>query len=301
MKDRNRTIVVGTDGSAASATAVSWAAELASSRHLDLEIVHGLQIAALGHGGGRPGTDVLVEAVRQDGERVVALARTLAAQVDPDLVITTETPIEAPAPLLAERSRRARLVVVGATGSSGLAGMLLGTTTATLVNHAHSPVAVIRGRRSSAPGSEPGPVVVGVDGSPPSELAIAAAFDEASSRGAPLVAVHAWSDVADEDFSDTIRIMPRWAAVKEDEERLLAQRLAGWQEKYPDVEIRRVLRRDRPRHALLEAAEKAQLVVVGNRGRGGFTGMRLGSTGQALVQHAGCPVLVVRPGDPVAE
>ncbi|WP_086865384.1 universal stress protein, partial [Amycolatopsis lexingtonensis] len=287
--------------SAASATAVSWAAELASSRHLGLEIVHGLPIAALGHGEGLPGIDVLVDAIRQDGERIVAVARKLAASVDPDLVITTETPIEAPAPLLAERSRRARMVVVGATGSSGLAGMLLGTTAATLVSHAHSPVAVIRGRRGSAPVWRPGPVVAGVDGSPPSELALAAAFEEASARGAPLVAVHAWSDVADEDFSGTIRIMPRWAAVKDDEERLLAQRLAGWQEKYPDVEIRRVLRRDRPRHALLEAAEEAQLVVVGSRGRGGFTGMLLGSTGQALVRHAGCPVLVVRPEDPVAE
>lgn len=301
MMDRNRTIVVGTDGSAASATAVSWAAELASARHLDLEIVHGLQIAAIGHCGGLAGIAVLIDAVRQDGERVVAVARKLATQVDPDLVITAETPIEAPGPLLVERSRRARVVVVGATGSSGLTGVLLGTTTATLVSHAHSPVAVIRGRRGPVPVSKPGPVVVGVDGSPPSELAIAAAFEEASSRGAPLVAVHAWSDVADEDFSGTIRIMPRWAAVKDDEERLLAQRLAGWQEKYPDVEIRRVLRRDRPRHALLEAAEKAQLVVVGNRGRGGFTRMQLGSTGQALVQHAGCPVLVVRPEVPVAE
>ncbi|UOX90460.1 universal stress protein [Amycolatopsis sp. FBCC-B4732] len=289
MKDRNRTIVVGTDGSAASATAVSWAAELASSRHLDLEIVHGLQIAALGHGGGRPGTDVLVEAVRQDGERVVALARTLAAQVDPDLVITTETPIEAPAPLVAERSRRARLVVVGATGSSGLAGMLLGTTTATLVNHTHSPVAVIRGRWWS--------------GSTGARRASwrSPRRSGASARGAPLVAVHAWSDVADEDFSDTIRIMPRWAAVKDDEERLLAQRPAGWQEKYPDVEIRRVLRRDRPPARL--ARSRGEGPAGGRRQprRGGFTGMRLGSTGQALVQHAGCPVLVVRPEDPVAE
>ena len=71
--------------------------------------------------------------------------------------------------------------------------------------------------------------------------------------------------------------------------------MAGWQEKYPDVEIRRVLVRDRPRHALLESAAEAQLVVVGCRGRGGFTGMLLGSTSQALVQHAPCPVLVVRP------
>ena len=300
MTDRNRTIVVGVDGSAASVTAVSWAARVAASRQLDLEIVHGLQIAALGYGGAVAGIDVLIDAVRQEGERVVAVSRKVAASVDEDLVVTTETPVEAPAPLLVERSRRARMVVVAATGSGGFAGMLLGTIPATLVSHAHSPVAVIRSRPGSAQVPESGPVVAGVDGSPASEPAIATAFEEASSRGVPLVAVHAWTDVTYEDFYGTARIIPRWESVADDEERLLAQRLAGWQEKYPDVEIRRVLRRDRPRHALLEAAETAQLVVVGSRGRGGFTGMLLGSTGQALVQHAGCPVLVVRPEAPAA-
>lgn len=295
MKDRNQTIVVGADGSAESMTAVSWAAELASSRHLELEIVHGLQITTLGHGGGMAGIDVLIDAVRQGGEQIVAHSRKLATSVDPDLVITTEMPTEAPAPLLIELSRRARMVVVGATGSGGFARMLLGTTTTTLVNHAYSPVAVIRGRHGSAHVPESGPVVVGLDGSPTSELAIAAAFEEASSRGTPLVAVHAWSDVAHEDSYGTIRIMPQWASVEGDEERLLAQRLAGWQEKYPDVEITRVLRRDRPRDILLEAAEKAQLVIVGSHGHGGVTGSLLGSTGQALVHHAGCPVLVIRP------
>ncbi|MFI5592318.1 universal stress protein [Amycolatopsis sp. NPDC051758] len=280
MKGRNRTVVVGVDGSRASMTAVTWAARLASSRHCELEIVHGLQIAALGYGEGLAGADVLFDAVRQDGERVVAGSRKMAASIDETLVITVKTPVESPAPLLIGLSRQARMVVVGASGSGGFTGMLLGTTAATLVSHAHSPVAVIRGRHGTAQVPESGPVVAGIDGSPNSEQAIAAAFEEASSRRAPLVAVH---------------IMPQWESVAEDEERLLAQRLAGWQEKYPDVEIRRVLRRDRPRHALLDASENAQLVVVGSRGRGGFTGMLLGSTSQALVQHACCPVLVVRP------
>jgi nucleotide-binding universal stress UspA family protein len=294
MKDRNRTVVVGVDGSGASMAAVAWAAKVASARHFELEIVHGLRFAALGDAGGVAGTDVLFDAVRQDGERVVAGSRKVAASIDEDLVVTAKTPAESAAPLLVGLSRQARMVVVGASGSGGFAGMLLGPTAATLVNHAHSPVAVIRGRHGTAHVPESGPVVVGVDGSATSELAIAAAFEEASARGAPLVAVHAWSDFVHEDFRGTVRITPRWESVREDEERLLAQRLAGWQEKYPDVGVRRVLCRDRPRHALLEATQTAQLVVVGNRGRGGFAGMLLGSTGQALVRHAACTVLVVR-------
>jgi nucleotide-binding universal stress UspA family protein len=114
-------------------------------------------------------------------------------------------------------------------------------------------------------------------------------------RSVPLIAVHAWSDVTYDDMYGTARIVAEWESLEEGEERLLAQRLAGWQEKYPDVEIRRDLVRDRPRHALLDWSMEAQLLVVGSRGRGGFRGMLLGSTSQALVQHAQCPVLVVRP------
>ncbi|MBY8854424.1 universal stress protein, partial [Saccharothrix sp. MB29] len=74
----------------------------------------------------------------------------------------------------------------------------------------------------------------------------------------------------------------------------LAERLAGWQEKYPDTPVDRVVVHDRPARALLDAARTAQLVVVGSRGLGGFAGMLLGSTSQALVHHAPCPLAVVR-------
>jgi nucleotide-binding universal stress UspA family protein len=76
---------------------------------------------------------------------------------------------------------------------------------------------------------------------------------------------------------------------------LLAERLAGWQDKYPDVAVRRVLTRAQPVEALLDNAADAQLIVVGSRGHGGFAGAILGSTSQALIYHAGCPLLVVRP------
>lgn len=138
-------------------------------------------------------------------------------------------------------------------------------------------------------------MVVGVDGSPNSEAAIAVAFEEASFRKAPLVAVHAWVDVVYDSTESAARLMPQWETLQPTEERLLAQRLAGWQEKYPDVEVQRKLVRDRPRHVLLDESDRAQLLVVGSRGRGGFAGMLLGSTSQALVHHSSCPVLVVRP------
>jgi len=290
-------ITVGVDGSAGSTAAVTWAAEVAARRHLELRIVHGLQLAGLYYGGGVSGASAtaLFDAIRVDGERVIAEARSLAASIGKDLVITTELPTEPPVPLLIDESRHARMLVVGRTGTGGFAEMLVGGTAASVASHAHCPVAIVRGRHDTTVIPDEGPVVVGIDGSPNSEQAIAVAFEEASLRGAPLVAVHAWNDVTYEDTRATARILTQPEALEEDEERLLGQRLAGWQEKYPDVEVRRRLVRDRPRHALIEESETARLVVVGSRGRGGFTGMLLGSTSQALVQHARCPVLVVRP------
>ncbi|QKV80518.1 universal stress protein [Amycolatopsis sp. Hca4] len=286
-------ITVGVDGSAGSAAAVRWAAELASRRHLQLKIVHGLQVAGLYYGGGMTGIGAatLFEAVQKDGERAIADARALAASIDEDLVIGTDLPNDPPVPMLIEESRHARMLVVGRTGTGGFADMLIGGTAAAVASHAHCPVAVIRGSHEPAAGA----VVVGIDGSPNSEQAIAVAFEEASLRNVPLVAVHAWNDTTYEDTRGTARILTQPESLEEGEDRLLTERLAGWPEKYPDVEIRRVLVRDRPRHALLRISEEAQLVVVGSRGRGGFTGMLLGSTSQALVQHAECPVLVVRP------
>jgi nucleotide-binding universal stress UspA family protein len=139
-------------------------------------------------------------------------------------------------------------------------------------------------------------VVVGVDGSPTSEPALAMAFEEAAMRGAGLVAVHAWVEFTSETaYVSARQFLVDWNAVETREHEMLAERLAGWQEKYPDVEVRRVVTGGRPAKCLLDEADDAQLLVVGSRGRGGFTGMLLGSTSQALIHHAPCPLVVVRP------
>ena len=132
-------------------------------------------------------------------------------------------------------------------------------------------------------------MVLGVDGSRASELATAIAFDEASWRGVDLVALHVWSDT---DLSTVFGIDS--SAVQSAAEKTLAESLAGWQGRYPEVTIQRVVEFERPVRHLLEQAEKAQLVVVGSHGRGGFAGMVLGSVSTAVVQEARVPVIVAR-------
>ena len=134
-------------------------------------------------------------------------------------------------------------------------------------------------------------MLVGIDGSPASELATAIAFGEASWRGVDLVALHASYD------SDPFGIHElEWAVGEPRAHEALAERLAGWQERYPDVTVRRIVVFDRPARHLLERVEAAQLVVVGSRGRGGFAGLLLGSVSTAVAQAARIPVIVARQG-----
>jgi len=133
------------------------------------------------------------------------------------------------------------------------------------------------------------PVLLGIDGSPASQAATALAFDEASRRQVDLVALHAWSDVG---------VFPMlgmdWHEYEDEGQEVLGERLAGWQEQYPDVHVRRRIVCDTPARWLIDESQRAQLVVVGSHGRGGFPGMLLGSVSSALAQSAISPVIVVR-------
>ena len=133
------------------------------------------------------------------------------------------------------------------------------------------------------------PLLLGIDGSPASEMATAIAFDEASWRGAGLIALHAWSHA---DISQVASLEE--SAQRRVAEETLGERLAGWGESYPDVKVTRRVVFDSPARCLLEEAESAQLVVLGSHGRNGFSGMRLGSVSTAVVHGAGVPVIIAR-------
>jgi nucleotide-binding universal stress UspA family protein len=172
-----------------------------------------------------------------------------------------------------------------------VAGMHLGSVTVAMAAYASCPVVVVRGAESESSERSGLPVLVGVYGAPTSEAAVAFAFEAASLRGVPLLAVHTWGDLV---VDLGLAPMPEWEAFEAEEQLLMTERLAGWMEKYPDVPVEVLITRDRPAHGLLPQAARAQLVVIGARRRGEFSGSVLGSVGNAMLQRAPCPVAVVR-------
>ncbi|MBV8350490.1 MAG: universal stress protein [Mycolicibacterium sp.] len=289
-------IIVGVDGSTCSKLAVVWAAREAAMRNVPLKVVH-VAYPAIGEFSGwglspAPLPMDIGQFQERQARTVVddAIAAARAAVEGNDRVqISSEVLWSTLVPTLVDLTKEAQMMVVGCRGQGALARVLLGSVSTALVHHAHCPVGVIHGDASRPAGSGQAPVLVGIDGSAASELATAIAFDEASRRGVDLVALHAWSDADWPEFP-----VMEASAIKATAEDVLAQRLAGWWERYPDVTVRRVVVFDHPARHLLERSESAQLVVVGSHGRGGFAGMLLGSVSSAIVHAAHVPVVVAR-------
>lgn len=266
-------VIVGIDGDRTHRTALYWAADEAVRRDVGLHVVHaylsewpetefGLRRAQ------RALAPLAEEAVRAALDDVRAHA--------PGLPVTGAPVRSGPAAGLLDAADPGDLVVVGSRRDvAGLTATLLGSTAQQVALHSTTSVAVVRGRAGAT-----GPVVVGIDASYASFAALGVAFAAAAARGTRLSVIRA--------------MRPGTPAVRAALYDEIGRATSTWSEKFPEVDVERLVIPGDAATVLGDAAAHAALVVVGSRGHGGFTGMLLGSVGLHLIHHADCPVLIAR-------
>ncbi|WP_406404538.1 universal stress protein [Streptomyces sp. NBC_00879] len=275
------TIMVGVDGSGRSLRALVWAAREAALRSCALRIIHVLppehEYASTPEGRAW-------EESHRD-RSVVAEATTIAREAHPDLDVTSALPSGAPPAVLLAESERAHTLVLGAKGLGGFGSLLLGSVALQVVGHAVSPVVVVNHVTTGH-----GRIVVGADGSAHSRAALAYAFEQASLHGSQLRTVHAWSHPGPHALVSAAQ-----NAAAQERRQALEEWLAPLIKEYPGVEVVEELPDEDPVLALARVSDRADLLVVGSRGRGGFRGLALGSVSHHLLQFSQCPLAVVRP------
>lgn len=279
-------VVAGVDASESAHAAARWAAHEAIVRGRGLTLTTAvLPPTTIGGLGIPPALDFMDSLRAEAVDQLTSLAEQLPGD---DIEVAVE--IASPGALLVEASTGAHMVVLGSRGTGGFTGLLLGSVGSQVAAAAECPVVVWRGE----PRHGATTVVVGIDGSPNSEVALGAAFEFASFHGLGLTVVHAW-DIPAYDLIEIPQgaVALPIAEVAEDEVRLAAEVLAGYRDDFPDVVVREHLVRGSAAQALVDQSVDAALLVVGTRGRGQFLSAVLGSVSNTVLHKVDIPVLVV--------
>ena len=287
-----RPVLVGVDGSVSAQAALAWAAAEASFRHCPLHIVHTFTWPMIGDPFGLNLAEPMNDGLRAAAGWILGEAENQARHAAPDIKVTAELVAAGAAPTLLSQAQDAELVVVGSRGVGGFRGLLVGSVSSTVAAHAPCPVVVVHPHRDGRafPASPAGRVVVGVDGSDVSAGAIRFAFQEAARRRVGVTAVHAALPTRQHpSLHVPVDI------VEQVDRQLFAEAMDSKRILVPGIDVQTKLVHSHPAQALIDEADGAELIVVGSHGRGGFTGMLLGSVSQAVLHHAACPVAVVHP------
>ncbi|MET3984482.1 universal stress protein [Streptomyces sp. PvR034] len=283
-RSASRDIVVGIDPNRDWRLSLAWAADEAQRRRLPLRLVLAVPPPpATRHVDDTPGRTTL----RQAGSDRLEQACNWVRDRHPEVAVTGDLLSGFPAPVLGGAAREARMVVLGSRHLSRTAEFFsAGSLVVPITAQARCPVVVVGDAEHIS--QQPPYVVAGIDGSASAVAALDFAFDEADLRGAALRVVCVGQPPLIVRDDEEVALHARRT--------LLSEATAGLSEKYPDVHVTHEVLTGHPVEELARAAEHALAVVVGRRGRGGYTGMRIGSVVHGLLHRAHCPVITVPTG-----
>jgi len=276
-------IVVGVDGSGRSLRALLWAAHHAEAHQCPLRLVYVLPrwdgdfpLFAPGH----------FEEIEEYGRAALAEAVAVVREAHPDLAVDTAMPMGTPADVLRIEAEAARCIVIGAEGADA-GNLVLGSTAVQLVGHTACPVIVVLHTSTGH-----GRVVGGVDWPTRSLAALDYAFRQAAVRGDRLTVISAMGLPQGWPRHLVLPLPPDDASVAKRLEEIEAA-MAPLREHYPDVLVDVEVHHLDPVPTLADASHRADLLVLGSRGRGGFHGLAVGSVTHRLLRFAGCPVAIL--------
>jgi nucleotide-binding universal stress UspA family protein len=293
MTSQDRPIVVGIDGSEGATQAVDWALTEARQRNLQVQLVYAYGSAAERSGGAvdREFPDGDVAIVCQYGEDLIQQAVAHAATIASDVTVSGRVVADDATHghamhALVQASRAASMVVVGSRRRPLIGTFLVGSVGAGVALRTSCPVIVVRGPRALE-GERHG-VVAGVDGREGSQRVLSFAFDFASRHGVPLRAILCWHSDMPAEMMWRLEPPPPERA-----DAILAEAMAGWREKFPDVDLHTAVVRGHVAQELVSASSAEELLVVGRSGRRELVSTLLGSATMGVLHHATCPVAVV--------
>ncbi|WP_025777998.1 universal stress protein [Brevibacterium sp. VCM10] len=286
-------VLVGFDGSELAAQAVRYGAIEAERRRTVLTVVTAYELPTMIYPNmASIPSEPEDEKARKQAEKTLAEAVDLLRDYPGETSFRTEPGNSAGA--LVTLSADAEVVIVGARGRGGFMGRVLGSVSTALPAHAHCPTIVVAERSTSA-SADTGPVVVAVDGSETGRVAMFTAAAEATLRGAELELVVVLP--AGEEWLYWYPDLELSSEVTARRKKQLAEGLekeaATLSEQFPDLTVTNSVPVGDPTETLVEISSRAQLTVMGTRGRGRIRSALLGSVSRGVLNHAGGPVMVV--------
>ena len=293
-------IVVGLDGSAGARPALAWSLQEAWLRGGAVRPVTVWPEDGPPHahdaGIGQPD---IADFERDVRSRMAAEAAEVAVATGCEAVpVHPEVRYGQPAQQLIDTAGDDALLVVGSRGRGSLRGALLGSVSQQCAQYARGPVVVVRDDDSTHGAvlwqGSASRVVAGVDGSADSAAALRFAAAEARLRGGELHVVHAWMDTVS-GYGGPPWAVPATTLQEQARATLRASMQTTWRNGSPGVRVRAETIEGVEWDVLTEAAEAADLLVVGSRGRSGWSSLLLGSVGLRCITYAPCPVAVVHP------